>query len=277
MTERRGISDLNALEILGGYKKSEKVNKISFYYLENNEKLVVKYSKLHDNGVLYWFGVTPNAIALYKSKKISHIVLILGYEGIVKLPIEILYKYIPKANVTNNKENGEVKRYHITISFNSELLLYNSVDKFVLGDYYFYDEDIVGNELNQKSRDAILNEVKGFIDYKQQYVESEKRTKRRKESKAQKERIAILESHTCQVCGFKEAYLNAKNKKAWIIEVDHIIEKSKGGGESFDNLWVLCPNCHAKKTRGIITIDPLKRVVKEKGNIVQIRDNHLGW
>lgn len=59
--------------------------------------------------------------------------------------------------------------------------------------------------------------------------------------------------------------------------MDHIIEKSKGGGESFDNLWVLCPNCHAKKTRGVITIDPIKKMVKEKGKVITIQDNHLDW
>ncbi|MBT2646733.1 HNH endonuclease [Bacillus sp. ISL-34] len=277
MAERRGISDLNALEILGGYKRSEKINRIVFYYIENNEKVIIKYSKLSDDGISYWFGVTPNAIKLYKSMNISHIVLILGYEGIAKVPIEILYNYVLNANVTSNKENGQIKRYHIHIRFTSELVLYNSVEEFKLDNYYFYDEEVIDSELNHKSKDEILNEVREFTDYKQQYEESEKRTKRRKESKAQKQRIAILENHTCQVCGFKEGYFNTKNKKLWIIEVDHIIEKSKGGGETVDNLWVLCPNCHAKKTRGIITIDSSKRVVKEKGNIISIRDNHLGW
>ncbi|MFF5400503.1 HNH endonuclease [Peribacillus butanolivorans] len=277
MAERRGISDLNALEILGGYKRSEKINRIVFYYIENNEKVIIKYSKLSDDGISYWFGVTPNAITLYKSMNISHIVLILGYEGLAKVPIEILYNYVLNANVTSNKENGQIKRYHIHIRFASELVLYNSVEEFKLDNYYFYDEEVIDSELNHKSKDEILNEVREFTDYKQQYEESEKRTKRRKESKAQKQRIAILENHTCQVCGFKEGYFNTKNKKLWIIEVDHIIEKSKGGGETVDNLWVLCPNCHAKKTRGIITIDSSKRVVKEKGNIISIRDNHLGW
>lgn len=277
MAERRGISDLNALEILGGYKRSEKINRIVFYYIENNEQVIIKYSKLSDDGISYWFGVTPNAIKLYKSKNVSHIILILGYEGIAKVPVEILYNYVLNANVTSNKENGQIKRYHIHIRFTSELVLYNSVEEFKLDNYYFYDEEVINSELNHKSKDEILNEVREFTDYKQQYEESEKRTKRRKESKAQKQRIAILENHTCQVCGFKEGYFNTKNKKMWIIEVDHIIEKSKGGGETVDNLWVLCPNCHAKKTRGIITIDSSKRVVKEKGNIISIRDNHLGW
>ncbi|PEN50365.1 HNH endonuclease [Bacillus wiedmannii] len=276
MDTRRGLSDINALEMLGGYKKSETIKRIQFFYLVNHEKVVVKYSKISADGKKYWFGITPNAIKLYKSEKSSHIIFILGYEGIVKLPIEILYKYIQKANVTK-KENGEIKRHHINISFSSDLCLYNSIDSFILDDYYFYNEEIVESELVEKKRDIILEEAKNFIDYKEQYVKIGDKAKRRKESSAQKKRIAILEDHTCQVCGFKEEYIKANNKKGWIIEVDHIIEKSKGGGESFDNLWVLCPNCHAKKTRGIIEIDSLKKVVKEKGESIRIRDNHLGW
>lgn len=276
MDTRRGLSDINALEMLGGYKKSETINRIQLFYLVNHEKVVVKYSKISSDGKKYWFGITPNAIKVYKSERISHITFILGYEGIVKLPIEILYKYIQEANVTKNKDGG-IKRYHINISFSSDLLLYNSIDSFVLNDYYIYDEEIVEDELGEKKRDIILEEAKNFIDYKEHYVKIDDKAKRRKESSAQKKRIAILEDHTCQVCGFKEEYIKANNKKGWIIEVDHIIEKSKGGGETFDNLWVLCPNCHAKKTRGIIEIDSLKKVVKEKGESIRIRDNHLGW
>jgi 5-methylcytosine-specific restriction enzyme A len=277
MGDRRGISDLNALEMLGGYKDSKKIKKIVMYQLTGNEKVVIKYSKLNDNGVSYWFGVTPNAITIYKSQKISHMILILGYEGIVKLPIEILYKYIQHAGVSPKKDRSSILRYHIHIDFDRNLILHNPVDKFILDDYHLYDEEIIEKDLNQKSKDTIFEEAKKFTDYKQQYVESEKRTKRRKESKAQKERIAILEDHTCQVCGFKESYLNQKNKKMWIIEVDHIIDKANGGGELFNNLWVLCPNCHAKKTRGIIKIYPNEKLVKEKGKIIKIRDNHLGW
>ena len=94
------------------------------------------------------------------------------------------------------------------------------------------------------------------------------------ESKKQKERIAILENHTCQICGFYQSYINQYGHKRYIIEVDHIIEKSKGGGENMHNLLVLCPNCHAKKTYGIITIDDDYRVY-ENGQEIKIKDHHL--
>lgn len=33
------------------------------------------------------------------------------------------------------------------------------------------------------------------------------------------------------------------------FEIDHIKELRDGGTDTYDNLWALCNNCHAKKTR----------------------------
>ncbi|HRF70293.1 MAG TPA: HNH endonuclease signature motif containing protein [Candidatus Pelethenecus sp.] len=47
------------------------------------------------------------------------------------------------------------------------------------------------------------------------------------------------DNYTCRVCGMKDEE---------IMEVDHILEKALGGKDEFENLQVLCPNCHARKT-----------------------------
>jgi 5-methylcytosine-specific restriction endonuclease McrA len=60
-----------------------------------------------------------------------------------------------------------------------------------------------------------------------------------------------------------------------LIHIDHIKEKSKKGDESIENLWALCPNCHAKKTAGIIEINFKSKKVFENGREISIRDNHL--
>lgn len=101
-------------------------------------------------------------------------------------------------------------------------------------------------------------------------------SRRRQENRIQKRRIARLEDYTCQICGFRCEY-ETKKGRAWIIEVDHIIPKMSSGGERMKNLWALCPNCHEKKTRGIIVIDPVKKEVRENGRVVTIRDSHLDW
>ena len=138
--------------------------------------------------------------------------------------------------------------------------------------------EVCDDELASKSKEEVLASAQRFKDdHDNQYTMSNKPRKVRKEDASQKRRIASLEDYTCQVCGFSYSYTNAKGHKRWIIEVDHIIEKSRGGGETIGNLWVLCPNCHAKKTRGIIEINPRTKTVKENGNLISIKDNHLGW
>lgn len=71
--------------------------------------------------------------------------------------------------------------------------------------------------------DKIYKDAKNFKDFEIQYALSDN-AKKRIESKKQKERIAILENHTCQVCGFRQPYINSNGKKRYIIEVDHIID-----------------------------------------------------
>jgi 5-methylcytosine-specific restriction endonuclease McrA len=65
-------------------------------------------------------------------------------------------------------------------------------------------------------------------------------------------------------------------KPGWIIHVDHIKDKADKGMENLRNLWVLCPDCHAKKTCGTIKLDLETKTVTERGSVVKLlRDNHL--
>lgn len=276
MISRRGLSDKTALDLVGGIKSSYKKDSVMYYLLNDGRKAVMKYSKLHKSGVAYWFGITPHSLEALESEGVTNYIFILGYEGIINLPIKALYSYIKNADITY-KDALHIKHYHVRIKYDERIILYNKVEQIDLQLFYFYDELLVYDELKNKSRIEILEEVKSFEDYEVQYRQSENISKIRKESKAQKERIALLEDHKCQVCQFCEEYKNAKGKSSWIIEVDHIIDKSNGGGERYDNLWVLCPNCHEMKTRGIIDIDPTKKEVRKRNIIVKINDNHLGW
>ena len=38
---------------------------------------------------------------------------------------------------------------------------------------------------------------------------------------------------------------------AWLVDFDHIMPWSVGGRSTFKNLQVLCPTCHADKTRSL--------------------------
>lgn len=109
------------------------------------------------------------------------------------------------------------------------------------------------------------------------HVIVQRQVKLRRENARQKRLVARLENYTCQVCGFRCSYKDAAGRERWIIEIDHIIPKADGTGEESSNLWALCPNCHEKKTRGVIIIDSTKKIVTENGQKISIRDNHLDW
>ncbi len=276
MSYRVGITDKSSLELLGGNIAGYKKDSIDYYKLHNNELVTIKFSHIYDGAKPgYWFGITPSALRKYNSNNLTHIILVIGYEGILKLPIKLLNAYFMNAD-TSSKPDGAIKHYHIRIKYDNGLILYNNKYNFLIDDYLIYNEEIVLSEINTKSNSQIMDEAQKFQDYINQFYESDKNKILRNESKAQKERIACLEKHTCQICGYNYEYYK-NGKKHWIITVDHIVDKAKGGGESIKNLWVLCPNCHAKKTAGIIEINIDKKTVRENGILINIRDNHLGF
>jgi 5-methylcytosine-specific restriction protein A len=88
--------------------------------------------------------------------------------------------------------------------------------------------------------------------------------------------VAEIESHACQICNWSLEWINSKRKKVYRIDVDHIVDKAKNGGEALTNLWALCPNCHAEKTMGVITIDFQKKRVYRQGEEIKLHhDRHL--
>jgi 5-methylcytosine-specific restriction endonuclease McrA len=62
-----------------------------------------------------------------------------------------------------------------------------------------------------------------------------------------KRQVLIRDNFTCKKCGFS-------NKE--IMEVDHILEKMRGGTDTMENLQTLCPNCHAIKTNRFLKNQP---------------------
>jgi hypothetical protein len=128
--------------------------------------------------------------------------------------------------------------------------------------------------IDAQSLGSLLQSASAFEDPVGPSHES-RTVKVRIESAAQKRRIAALENFMCQVCGYRQQYTRSSGKDGWIIHVDHIIDKAKGGGEEMRNLWVLCPNCHVEKTQGVLVINPGTHEVTRLGELIDITDNHL--
>lgn len=242
----------------------------NIYSTENGELIGYTESKYYNEGNELWYSLF---IDLLEEYKVQYACLTVFNKGILLLPLSLLSEI---KEVTHSKLYKNKLRYNLhIIEEGNKFTLCKAKDGYTkdLTNYFIPYEDNILEELYNSDYNKILQDAIEYKDSEQQYNIANN-VKQRIESKKQKERIAILENHTCQICGFYQSYINESGKKKWIIEVDHIIEKSKGGGETIDNLMVLCPNCHAKKTYGIIKVDKDYRVF-ENNKEIQIRDYHL--
>lgn len=58
-----------------------------------------------------------------------------------------------------------------------------------------------------------------------------------------KREVLKRDNFTCRICGIRDPE---------IMEVDHILEKYKGGKNFPENLQTICPNCHRRKTNSFL-------------------------
>lgn len=162
-----------------------------------------------------------------------------------------------------------------------KLILEQSEDFYTASSFQGTEEiehrlsESIDEKIANLTDEEILNQANVYINDQDSYKESYGKKRVRKENQKQKRLVAKLYNYTCQVCGYRSEYTKSNGQKGYICEVDHIVEKSDGGDESLRNLWVLCPNCHTEKTRGIIKIDLENKEVKRSGGIMKITDKHL--
>lgn len=162
---------------------------------------------------------------------------------------------------------------------------FGSIEAFVRQEPGFYEaiegviaeekDEVIESTVTEKDLDTLLAEAKAYQDNGESYVMTDGVRKQRVENKKQKQRVAQIENYRCQVCEWSLEWTNSKGEKVYRIDIDHIIEKSDGGGEDLKNLWALCPNCHVKKTLGVIKVDLEKKIVTDDGVEIEIHDNHL--
>lgn len=89
-----------------------------------------------------------------------------------------------------------------------------------------------------------------------------------------KSNIFVRDNFTCQYCGKKF------KKKSKSLTIDHVIPKSKGGRNTWDNLVTACGSCNAYKgnmTPNKIGLTLLKKPVKPTiGEFIQLRAKQSG-
>lgn len=266
--------DINEIERLlsDSFLPLKKIDRRSVYKAGKDDLLAIVNSRIFSEptGDYLWSGVFLDYLNSLKVNWVCHTV---GKVGILLIPSEVLIRYAEYANYRLN--DGE-RRYFIRIRIEGDkYLLYSKGYELDISEYFIpSDDDSYIDVINEQNRDKIMSAVRSFKDFEEQYVMAHSH-KVRHESRCQKERIATLENHTCQICGFYQSYANVAGKQRWIIEVDHILPKSEGGGETIDNLLVLCPNCHAKKTAGIIKVNSDYSYTENGIEKVLLVDKHL--
>lgn len=130
---------IEALELLGGGKFTNNVNKIKFYELDNGDKISIKYSKYYDAEPNYWYGITPKSLDKYQQQEITHLCFTVGSEGVIKLPYDALTEYIEHTRVSMNTD-GTIRHYHIHIRNNPTFELYAGDYRVDLNKYLFVNE-----------------------------------------------------------------------------------------------------------------------------------------
>lgn len=253
------------------FKPINVINSIRKLYQSPKGIILFRESQIYEPQNVLWSGVDKNML---EEEHVSYLCLSAGFLGILLIPASLLIQYIADNEISTVK-NG---RTNLRIRIDGErFILYDAgASELDLSRYFIPSEndEALRDFIQESSLEDILQKAKMFVDYKEQFRE-EYSIKIRHESKMQKERIARIEDYTCQICGFRQSYVNANGWTRYIIEVDHIVEKSQGGGETVNNLLVLCPNCHAKKTYGLIKVNPDYTIEENGRQRPLMQDRHL--
>lgn len=131
-------------------------------------------------------------------------------------------------------------------------------------------------EKRKETREELLADAENYVATKPGYEKKLKELKERHDSETQKTIIKKIEDYSCQIDGFSIEYITKEGKKRKYVEAAHIIPKYKGGDESIKNIIILCPNCHKKLDKNVITIDIEKKELKENEKLITFHhDNHL--
>lgn len=96
------------------------------------------------------------------------------------------------------------------------------------------------------------------------------------------ERLKTLYDYKCQICGYRICVPRAGS--GWYVEVHHLkpLGGKHRGRDNWDNMLVLCPNCHAEFDALAMAIEPKTRRVtcyddrnSKVGREIEFRNGHL--
>lgn len=127
---------IESIELLGGGKLINNINRIKIYQLNNQDIISLKYSKYYDREPNFWYGITPTSMEKYEQNNVAYIAFTVGTVGIIKLPYNLLKEYIKTANKSVNTD-GSTRHYHIQIRDNPTWQLYTVSNTIDLNEFFF--------------------------------------------------------------------------------------------------------------------------------------------
>ncbi len=106
------------------------------------------------------------------------------------------------------------------------------------------DRKWIGIDIEKNATQILIQRLSDDAGLFKDFIATDKAPKRTdlKEiapSKSVKERLFKEQSGMCNACG--------REFEMWDLEIDHIIPKSKGGGDYFENYQLLCSSCNRIK------------------------------
>lgn len=119
------------------------------------------------------------------------------------------------------------------------------------------DEIVELIKTSGKTKEEVAKELNNLKDTDPQTIIINRKTYKRDNNIIAQ--IKFVRDFNCQICGTSIK----KRDGSKYIEAAHILPKNKGGGESLDNIILLCPNHHKEFDYGILDIKlHSKKIVK---------------
>jgi hypothetical protein len=132
-----GDSEFELVQTLGGGKLEARVGRFRCYRLDKGDIINIKRSKYHESNNYYWYGISTSSLKYVEEYSVTHIVFVMGEEGFVKIPMQLIQEFLDITKVSRN-EDGSIRHFHCLISPgpNPELYWSNDTQRFALSELY---------------------------------------------------------------------------------------------------------------------------------------------
>lgn len=122
------VTDYDIVEQLGGGAIQATIRRYKSYRLNDGTIIHIKRSRLYPDENAYWYGISASSIAHMRQTKVTHIVLIMGTLGFVKVPFETMAQYLATA-YTSLDADGNTRHYHLNLTHGAEPELYTNKEQ----------------------------------------------------------------------------------------------------------------------------------------------------